>query len=168
MRIRVLSTLFLVTGLAGSLVASPVAAGPPAREPISFSEVFDFPAGEICDFAYHREFAVTGTLLIFFDREGNIVREMDVSRAQILHRNADTGYTLTETIRSHFVFNEAKQTVMISGQNWKLRDAEGKIIVVHSGNLLFDVEQDELVRATPNFAPDFPEVVCPALGGSPA
>lgn len=146
----------------------PAAAGPPEREPISFSDVFDFPAGEICDFAYHREITVTGTLQIFFDRQGNVVREMEVSRAQILHRNADTGYTLTESIRSHFVFNETKQTVMITGQNWQLRDAEGKIVVVHSGNLLFDVEQEELVRVTPNFAPEFPEVVCPALGGNPA
>ena len=167
-RIRVLSALMLAAGLAGGLVASPVAAGPPAREAFSFTEVFDFPAGEICDFAYHRELSVTGTFWAFFDKEGNLVREMDVSRAQVLHRNTDTTYTLTETIRSHFVFNETRQTAMITGQNWQLRDAEGRIVVVHSGSLLFDAGQDELVRVTPNFAPDFAEVLCPALGGNPA
>jgi hypothetical protein len=168
MRLRIFSALMLGAGLAGGLVASPVAAAPPIRETISFSEAFDFPAGEICDFAYHREITVTGTLFIFSDKQGNVVREMDVSRVQVLHRNSDTGYTLTESIRSHFVFSERNQTVMLTGQNWQLRDAEGRIVVVHSGNLLFDVEQGELVRVTPNFAPEFPEVLCPALGGQPA
>jgi hypothetical protein len=93
---------------------------------------------------------------------------MEISRVQVVHRNVDTGYTLTETVRTHFVFDAARQTVMLTGQNWRLRDPEGKIVVVHSGNLLFDLEQGELVRVTPNFGPDFAEVLCPALGGSPA
>jgi hypothetical protein len=167
MRKRIVSAVIGAAGLAAGLV-SPAQAAPPVREPISFLGSFDFPAGEICDFAYHREVTITGTLYLFFDKQGEIVREMDISRVQVLHRNADTGFTLTESIHTHFVLDATKETVMQSGQNWQLRDAQGRIVVVHSGNLLFDLEQEELVRVTPNFGAEFADVLCPALGGSPA
>ena len=54
------------------------------------------------------------------------------------------------------------------GNFWHLRDARGKLVVVHSGQDIFDTNTGELLKITPNVNPDFAAVICPALGGSPA
>jgi hypothetical protein len=51
---------------------------------------------------------------------------------------------------------------------WHLRDPSGKLVVVQAGQLLFDINTGELLKATPNLNPSQAAVICPALGGQPA
>ena len=82
------------------------------------------------------------------------------------HTNLDTGFTLTET--DHFTV-----TTATDGQNklvgifWHLRNADGKLVVVHAGQMVFS-PTGEVLKFTPNMNPDDAAVICPALGGHPA
>jgi hypothetical protein len=71
---------------------------------------------------------------------------------------------LTENDTLFFKFAEDSEKDV--GLFWHLRDASGKIVVVQAGQLRFD--ENGFVSATPNINPDFPAVICPALGGNPA
>ena len=81
----------------------------------------------------------------------------------ITHSNLDTGYTLTERLSYNITFYEDGDKT--AGIIWHLRDADGKMQVVQAGQITFAGDD---VTHTPGINPSFRDVVCPALGGSPA
>jgi molybdopterin-guanine dinucleotide biosynthesis protein A len=93
-------------------------------------------------------------------------KTIDHVTLHVTHTNLDTGFTLTET--DHFTV-----TTATDGQNklvgifWHLRNADGKLVVVHAGQMVFS-PTGEVLKFTPNMNPDDAAVICPALGGHPA
>ena len=114
------------------------------------------PAGELCDFTYHNAFTATDNAIMFPDKT---IEHIVVNAT---HTNMDTGFVLTET--DHFTLITAAGQTKEAGVQWHLRTPDGKIVVVHAGNIVFSSTGDVL-SFTPNTSPDFGAVVCPALGG---
>ena len=153
---RLLPTLALGALLIGAL--APVAsAAKPEHFTESFEDDFVSPAGDPCDFGYGQSFTGRDIVTIFENRVQ--VHEM----ITITHTNLDTGYALTEVLSYNLTFYEDSDKTV--GIIWHLRDADGKMQVVQAGLVSFD---EDGVRHTPAINPDFSDVICPALGGSPA
>ena len=149
------TVLGVLAPAAGSTAAW--AGGPEhVKSPFAFEDRFR--AGEFCDFAYRIAASGTDNVIIFPDKT------IDHVTIQVAHTNLDTGFTLTENdyFSAQFTAGQEKDV----GIFWHLRNADGKIVVVHAGQLVFS--GDAVVRFTPNSGPDFAAVICPALGGSPA
>ena len=154
---RLLLALTLGVLTLGAVV--PVAS---AAAPEHFTETFEddfvLPAGQVCDFNYEQSFTGRDIVTIFEDYDQ--IQE----KVLITHTNLDTGYALTESLNYQLRFYpDSDRTV---GIVWHLRDADGKIQVVQAGMIAFS-EQDG-VRHTPGINPSFRDVICTALGGSPA
>jgi len=162
-RLRVLAGL-AVTALA--LAASAWAAGP-LHEKSTFSDSLTFAAGEICDFNYAETFTIVDNVVIFGDPENPdkvIVQETTF----ITHTNTDTGYSLSEEDHLVLTFTSADARFKQLAMFWALRDASGKLVVQQAGQVVFNTDTGEVVKATPHLNPDFAAVLCPALGGNPA
>jgi hypothetical protein len=127
------------------------------KSPFTFEDRFR--AGEFCDFAYRIAGSGTDNVIIFPDKT------IDHVTIQVAHTNLDTGFTLTET--DHFTVTEQPGQFKLVGIYWHLRNADGKLVVVHAGQMVFDGEGN-VVKFTPNMNPDDAAVICPALGGHPA
>jgi hypothetical protein len=151
------TVLGVLAPVAGSTAAW--ADGPQHKKFTITFEPFTAQPGEICDFTYRNEGTAFVNAVIFPDG-----REIDQVTFHITHTNLDTGFTLTE--------NDYGSTQLTAGQEkdvglfWHLRTADGKLVVVKAGQMVFS--GDAVVRFTPNTNPDFAAVICPALGGSPA
>jgi hypothetical protein len=163
----------VVVGLTLVIAApGPASAGHRTAEHLTRSVgplVFDAPAGTICDFDYRQEASYTQNLERFYDSEGNLVRVEDKVAITVRHTNLDTGYALTETDRYaafvDFVSGEATTT----GQNWHLVDQDGRLVLTGAGRFTIDLLTGDLVGdSTPHMGTDFPNVICPALGGAAA
>jgi hypothetical protein len=93
--------------------------------------------------------------------------EIDHIVINATHANMDTGFVLTET--DHYSDHIASDGVIKEvGIVWHLRNADGQIVVVHAGQLVFNPGTGEILKFTPNINPDFAAVICPALGGQPS
>jgi hypothetical protein len=130
--------------------------------------VQDYPAGTVCDFAYHEEFINTSNVKVFFDEAGNPFKVEEQAEVWILHRNLETGLTLTEVVHYAFHFDLVAGEVTLTGNWWHPRDSANRIVFVGSGTWVRDLFTGELLRATPNVGADFAEVNCTVLGGAPA
>jgi hypothetical protein len=124
----------------------------------TFSSHETVPAGQLCNFTYHNDFTITINAVIFANKE------IDQDVIQAAHTNVDTGFKLTETDYFSDQFRAGQEKVI--GIEWHLRTPDGKLVVVHAGQLV--VSGGEVLKFTPNWNPDFAAVICPALGGSPA
>ena len=156
-------TVGTVLGVLAPAAASTAAwADGPQHVRSTFSDHFTAQPGELCDFTYHNEFMATVDALIFADGS-----EIDHIVINAIHTNMDTGFVLTETdhLSDHIASDGVIKEV---GIVWHLRNADGQIVVVHAGQLVFNPATGEIVKFTPNINPDFAAVICPALGGSPA
>jgi hypothetical protein len=154
-------TIGTVLGVLAPVTGSTAAwAGGPQHDKSTFTFEDTFQAGEVCDFAYGDSGSGSDDAIIFADR---MIEHITL---HVTHTNLDTGFTLTEN--DYFTV-----TTAADGQNkqvgifWHLRTADGKLVVVYAGQMVFDGEGNVL-RFTPNTNPDFAAVICPALGGSPA
>ena len=154
-------TVGAVLGVLAPVAASTAAwADGPQHVRSTFSAEETHPAGQLCDFTYHNEFTITINAVIFPDGT-----EIDQDVIHATHTNVDTGFVLTETDYFSDQFRAGQEKVV--GIQWHLRTPDGKLIVVHAGNLVFSSTGD-VVSFTPNTNPDFAAVICPALGGQPA
>ena len=152
------TVLGVLAPVAGSTAAW--AAGP-QHVTSTFTAEMTFPAGTVCDFDYHNVFTATDNAVIFPDRT---IEHIVINAT---HTNLATGYTLTET--DHFTdFTASNGQIKEVGIVWHLRNADGKIVVVHAGQAVFDPATGQVLKFTPNINPDFAAVICPALGGHPA
>jgi hypothetical protein len=155
-------TMGTVLGVLAPAAGSTAAwADGPEHVKSTFSDQFTAQPGEFCDFEYHLAVSGSDNAIIFPDG-----RTIDHLVTHVTHTNLATGFTLTET--DHFtVTTAADGQIKFVGIFWHLRNADGKIVVVQAGQLLFSAK-GELLKATPNFNPDDAAVICPALGGHPA
>ena len=118
------------------------------------------PAGTFCDFALRS--MGTGSDNVVTTPNNTI----DHVHLQVTHTNLDTGFTLTENDYFTMVTAAGGQTRLV-GIVWHLRNADGKLVVVHAGQIVFSAT-GELLKFTPNMNPDDAAVICPAMGGHPA
>ena len=152
---RTQAFLAVVLASAGVAVASASAATPPQHSKRSVGPlVFDLPAGVACDFAVHEEVSYTQNITRWFDDAGNLVRVEDQIDLWVLHRNAETGKTLTE--RDHYaahvdlVTGAVKQT----GQSWHLRDSDNRLVLSGAGLVSANLFTGEVYQETPHQDPD--------------
>ena len=118
------------------------------------------PPGAFCDFNYG-EVATVSLDAIIFDST-----ETDHIAATVIHTNLDTGFSLTE-VDQFTVFTAADGQTKTVGIFWHLRNADGQLVVVQSGQVVIS-PTGEIVKVTPAVNPDKAAVICPALGGQPA
>jgi hypothetical protein len=154
-----LGVLVLTTGTTAAWADEPL------HEKSSFAGSVTIPAGELCDFAYSESFSFTDNVIVFGDPD-DPARVIDQVAQQVTHTNLDTGFTLTEV--DYFVIHEGSDQARVVGIFWHLRDADGKVVLVQSGQLVVNLETGEIVKVTPAVDADFAAVICPALGGQPA
>ena len=165
----VLAALAALAATSTLLLVSPAFAGTSQHVRQSLGPfVADAPAGVLCDFAYQEQTSFTQNTTRFFDDAGDLVRVEDHVDLRILHRNADTGQTLTE--RDHYAahVNLINGEATVTGQTWHLRNEDGRLVVTGAGLYLQDLATGEVVLETPNAKTDVAGTLCPALGGAPA
>jgi len=152
------TVLGVLTPMAGSTAAW---ADGPQHVKDTFSFDFVVPAGQFCDFDHRVAGTGTDNMIIFPDKT------IDQTELQITHTNQATGFALTETDNFVVQFTAADGQTKEVGVFWHLRNADGKIVVVQAGQLVFSAS-GEVLKFTPNINPDNAAVICPALGGNPA
>jgi hypothetical protein len=160
---NLMGKLVLALAVIACALAFPAAASAAAPTTITTtgSGTVDRPAGALCDFHYHEDYAFVLTRTFFSD--GRVHSHFDYT---VAHTNVDTGYTLTE--EDHYDFLDITDVKYRNvGLFWHLRDPSGKLVVVHAGTAWFDSAFD-VVKITPNAGGKFAAVACPALGGNPA
>lgn len=169
MKRRLKAVVFVVAALMFGLAATSASAAGPVHDVLTSSGSFSAPAGTICDFNYESpEFETTINQLRFFDENGVLVRRLRTIEERIVHRNADTGFELVETVHYGTDLDVVAGVVRVSGNSWHLRTADGKLVLVLSGFELLVRATGEVIRATPMVGQGFENVICPALGGAPA
>jgi hypothetical protein len=143
-------------------VAGSTAAWADGPQHVKSTVTFDFtrPAGAVRGFAIRNAGTVSDNVVIFPDRM------IDHMVIHVAHTNVDTGFTLTETDHAT-QFTAADGQIKLVGIEWHLRTADGKLVVVHAGQLVVS-GSGEVLKFTPNFNPSPAAVICPALGGQPA
>ena len=153
-------TMGTVLGVLAPVAGSTAAwAGGPEHVKSTFTFDDTAPAGTFCDFEYRLAVSGSENAIIFPDKT------IGYNTLHVTHTNLDTGFTLTET--DHFTVTEQPGQFKLVGIYWHLRNADGKLVVVHAGQMVFDGEGNVL-SFTPNMNPDGAAVICPALGGHPA
>jgi hypothetical protein len=156
-----------------ALGACGVATSASAAEPVHIKQTIgpisvDLPAGALCDFAYHEEDGGTQNVKRFFDDDGNLVAVEDQLHATLLHRNIDSGLTLTEELHYAVHIDFVTGAIRTTGQTWRLRDEAGNIVLSGTGLLAVDLFTGEVTKETPKVLGDAAATLCPALGGAPA
>ena len=151
------TVLGVVAPSAGSTAAQ-------ADGPLHVKSTFAFenpqPPGAFCDFNYGEVATVSLDAIIFAGTE------TDHIAATVIHTNLDTGFSLTEV--DHFtVFTAADGQTKTVGIFWHLRNSDGQLVVVQSGQLVIS-PTGKIIKVTPAVNPDTAAVICPALGGQPA
>ena len=152
---RTRTLLAVVLAGTGMTVAPASAATPPQHFKRSVGPlVFDLPAGVACDFAVHEEVSYTQNITRFFDDAGGLVRVEDEIDLTVLHRNAETGKTLTE--RDHYAAHVDLVTgaVKETGQSWHLRDADGRLVLSGAGLVSANRFTGDVLRETPHHDAD--------------
>jgi hypothetical protein len=161
----------LVVSSAFVMPSTPASAfGRPQRDSFSFPISDVNPAGEICDFTLKGEGTITVTVQTFVNRAGDVVSDMTHVVAVFTHSNLDTGAYLTERLVENGKNDFVDGTGSTVGIQWHLKDPSGHGVLTVSGRLTYTLDPFEILRVTPRVEAylDFPEVICPALGGSSA
>ena len=144
------------------------AADPAIHDKFTVSDEFTVPAGTLCDFTYHIAFTIDVNTT-YVPATGMFTY---MQTQYVAHTNVDTGYTLTEVDHSQNLVPVpgSGANAIQMGVFWHLRDASGKLVLVKAGQITYDAVTGELIKFTPNSSADqtFAQIICPALGGSPA
>ena len=163
---KVILAAGVATGMlltAGAGTAS--AAGLAVHTKFSISGENVYPAGTLCDFTLDDTF----TAEINFTAAPNGANPILVT-ANVTHTNVNTGYSLTEVDHVNTVGQPLSSTVMQVGIFWHLRDPSGHVVLVKAGQAILDTATGNVISFTPNssFDQTYAQIICPALGGSPA
>ena len=155
-----LATATLLATAAGTAFAASSA----AHIKSSFSGENLHPAGTLCDFTLDDTFTVN----VHFTAAPNGATVTDLT-FYVTHTNRDTGYSLTEVDHQIIVVTPDSSGAMTTGIFWHLRDASGGNVLVKAGEATLDANGN-LISFTPNsgFDQTYAQIICPALGGSPA
>jgi hypothetical protein len=92
MRARFVPALGLALALLAMSVGSAMAVAKPDRVPVELPDSIDFAAGEVCDFPVHLVFTTNREFLtIWYDADGNPIRDNYTGTLRIRITNEDTG-----------------------------------------------------------------------------
>ena len=122
---------------------------------------FVFPAGTICDFDFHNVVTLTDRTAVFPDKM------IDHSVSFATDTNLATGFTLTDGPDHTTAVTAADGQTKFVGLAFHFRDASGKLVAVHAGQLVLSAT-GEVLKFTPHVNPSDAAVLCTALGGHPA
>lgn len=149
--------------LAISSFAATASASPPLFHEVKvpYSATLTAPAGTLCDFDYQQTFSLTDTFTVLSNFQVEVLEA-----GTDVNTNLDTGASLSESISYHYTFYPDGGWTQV-GVFWQLRDTDGKLVVMHAGDVVFDAGYN-VVKVTPDASTDFAAVICPALGGNPA
>jgi hypothetical protein len=155
-----MATGMLVTAGAGTALAD----NPTYHQISTISGENVYPAGTLCDFTLQDTF----TAVIKFLAAPNGATPILVT-SNVTHTNVGTGYTLTEVDHANTVGQPNSPNTTLVGVFWHLRDASGQVVLVQAGQVTFDANGN-VISFTPNssFDQTYAQIICPALGGSPA
>jgi hypothetical protein len=167
-RITALCAVAATLAVLGTTPAS--ATGRPQKDSFSFSFNDVVPAGELCDFDYRSRGTITITMLSFTDRNGEETHNLNHSTGSFSHTNLDTGYSLTERLVLNGSEDFVSGTGTTVGIQWHLKDAFGRSVLTVAGRLTYTLDPFEILTITPRVDEffDFPNVICPMLGGEAA
>jgi hypothetical protein len=167
---RLIAVIAAAATLAVVGAAPSQAVGRPERDSFSFSFNDLAPAGELCDFDYRGRGTITVTVLSFTDANGDVTREVSRSTGTFSHKNLDTGYTLTERLVLNGSEDYRSGTGRTVGIQWHLKSPDGHGVLTVAGRLTYTLDPFEIISITPRVDQyfEFPETICPALGGEPA
>jgi hypothetical protein len=151
--------MLLTVGAGTALAANPTFH---ATSTISGNNLY--PAGTLCNFTLHDTFTAEITLLAAPNGATPVLVTSNVT-----HTNEGTGYSLTEVDQINTVGQPNSPNTMLVGIFWHLRDASGQVVLVKAGEVTFD-STGNVISFTPNssFDQTYAQIICPALGGSPA
>jgi hypothetical protein len=154
------ATGMLLTAGAGTALAD----NPTFHATSSISGDNLYPAGTLCNVTLHDTF--TGELTFLAAPNGETPILVTVTAT---HTNLDTGYSLTEVDHVNTVGQPNSPNTMQVGIFWHLRDASGQVVLVKAGQVTFD-STGNVISFTPDssFDQTYAQIICPALGGSPA
>jgi hypothetical protein len=162
---KVLVTAAVAVAAMLALTAGTARADKAIHLTFSFSGQFFSPTGTQCDFNEQDTFTIDGIETIASNGQ-----DVLVITEYVTHTNLDTNYSLTEVDHASFTMQLGKGTFVNAGIFWHLRDPSGKTVLVKAGEATFDATTGELIKFTPNssFDQSGADILCPALGGSPA
>jgi hypothetical protein len=109
-------------------------------------------------------------VLTFTDANGEETHDLNHSTGSFSHMNLDTGYTLTERLVLNGSEDFVSSTGSTVGIQWHLKDASGRSVLTVAGRLTYTLDPFEILTITPRVDEffDFPNVICPLLGGEAA
>jgi hypothetical protein len=94
-------------------------------------------AGTECDFDYRLDYTTKWDFKVYGEPGAEtrmLLHMVDV----ITHTNLGTGYALTENVVITEMFDTQTGVDKIVGIAWHLRDADGRLVTVHAGQLIID------------------------------
>jgi hypothetical protein len=153
---RRLAVLVACVGLVVLALGAVARAVPPEHSVVQIDDVFTIPAGpDTCSFPIQGHASGTMRTTTFFDKEGNLIREISVfPQARItFSANGKTISTVTPSVE-HFTFNpDGSATLTITGLSGHLITGGGPPQAVDVGRVVFffssptDEEPDLIFQA---------------------
>jgi hypothetical protein len=153
---RRLAVLVACTGLVVLALGAVARAVPPEHSVVQIDDVFTIPAGpDTCSFPIQGHASGTMRTTTFFDKEGNLIREISVfPQARItFSANVKTISTVSPSVE-HFTFNpDGSATLTITGLSGHLITGGGPPQAVDVGRVVFffssptDEEPDLIFQA---------------------
>ena len=132
-------SLLVVPTVVAALVGGPAQATPPERHSLSYDDTFE--TTDVCGFPIELEWVGTGYGIVFFDRDGDVIRQLDRIRERLTVTNLDTGAAVSGHNAYQLTGNEESLTRTGSwfhlgapGAGIVLRDV-GRIVVTWEGEV---------------------------------
>ena len=153
----------LAAGQLTLALAPSALAAPPSMDRFVGEGISSFSAGELCDFDYQIDWSVKQNFHAFGDPDDPYKVIINWVQSNI-HRNLDTGYSLTEKVGFVETFDLATETYRAVGVIWHLRDSDGRLVAVYAGQMVMAFD-GSVLKVTPHSTAEWDFVRCTALGG---
>ena len=121
---------------ASVLVSGTAVAAAPEIKPVD--DTFTFVARGICSFPIRVPTHITGTELLFRDRQGNVTEDVIHFFVSAVWRNPDSGKSVIERDHLTGVVLPDDQGFLELGLNFHLSLPSGRTVLIDAGNLHFD------------------------------
>ena len=137
-------TLLLASVATIALGIAPAGASAPERVTFTIPEVINFDAGEQCAFPIRLHFIDNeGTATLFFNDDGDLVREIDSGHLSVVVTNEKTGasvfYNISGPVMTTYL-SDGSQTIRFRGPglfSFFAGDVNGPGLIRTLGNVLF-------------------------------
>ena len=147
-----------------AVVAAPVLAGKPDREPLELPPVIVMGAGEVCPFAVTVEFLVNNGKTMTFYRDGEAVREIGTGSLKIRATNTSDpdqpSVTLNISGPVHTYFHpDGSSTSYFGGRSISLYPAGTFVLTAGRAVVHFDAAGDFVSGSNAGFSADVCEMI---------